>query len=372
MKTILPPQTIGIIGGGQLGRMMAINAKQMGYRIASLDPTPNCPLAQVADHEIIGAYSDLKAIQELAAVSDVITYEFENISVEALEWLMENAYVPQGSHVLYATKHRLREKQTVESFGVLVAPYVAVNSHSDLEKGLKQLGYPAVLKTCTGGYDGKGQSVIKIPDDIQDAIRLLQTDCVLEKWIPFLCEVSVIVHRSPSGEISAYPVGENIHRNQILHETIVPARIPDSVSVKALQIGKLIAEKFQLVGTLAIEMFVTEDEKIYVNELAPRPHNSGHYTMEACETSQFEQHIRAVCNLPLGNTRLLSPVVMVNVLGEHYDAVIQAKDLWKIGKLHLYGKADVKTGRKMGHVNILCPHVDFALDTIKNIKLWNQ
>lgn len=373
MKTILPPQTIGIIGGGQLGRMMAISAKQMGFKIASLDPTPNCPLAQVADFEIIGAYSDLTAIKQLAEVSDVITYEFENISVEALDWLIENAYVPQGREVLHATKHRLREKQTIESFGIPVAPYYEVNTMENLSEGVQELGFPAVLKTCTGGYDGKGQVVVQSTDDFPLAKPLItSTACVLEKWIPFTCEVSVIVHRSPSGEVSVYPVGENIHKNQILHETIVPARISEQVSKRALEIGQIIADKFQLVGTLAIEMFVTEDGEIFVNELAPRPHNSGHYTMEACETSQFEQHIRSVCNLPLGDTRLLSPVVMVNVLGEHYDAVIASTKLWEIGKIHLYGKADVKTGRKMGHVNVLTKDINEAITQIADIKIWNE
>lgn len=373
MKTILPPQTIGIIGGGQLGRMMAISAKQMGYKIASLDSTPNCPLAQVADFEIVGAYSDLAAIQKLAEISDVITYEFENISVEALEWLIQNAYVPQGSEVLHATKHRLREKQTIESFGIPVAPYHTVETLEDLKKGIEKLGLPAVLKTCTGGYDGKGQVVLHKAGNLSEAKPLIEsTACVLEKWIPFICEVSVIVHRSPSGEVSVYPVGENIHKNQILHETIVPARITDKVSEKALRIGQIIADKFRLVGTLAIEMFVTEDEEIYVNELAPRPHNSGHYTMEACETSQFEQHIRSVCNLPLGAPRLLSPVVMVNVLGEHHDAVIASTALWKIGKVHLYGKADVKVGRKMGHVNVLGENVEEIIAQIDHMKIWNE
>lgn len=369
-KVILPGQTIGIIGGGQLGRMMALAAKAQGFRIAVLDPTDDCPCAQVADKAIIAAYDDLEAIKQLADVSDVITYEFENIDAECLKWLNENTYVPQGVKLLEITQNRITEKVAIQHAGVEVAPYAVIENIEDIRKGLAELGFPAVLKTARGGYDGKGQFVIKKEEEISEAALLLNAGiCVLEKWVPFEKEISVIVCRNSNGETAVFPVGENIHRDNILHETIVPARIDDKAKEEAVKIAAQLAESFQLVGTLAVEMFLTKDG-IFVNELAPRPHNSGHYSIEACETSQFEQHIRAVCNWPLGSTELLKPAVMVNILGEHQAGIIERIPELNNWKIHLYGKKEAKEKRKMGHVNILRHSIEDALKEIDESKLW--
>jgi 5-(carboxyamino)imidazole ribonucleotide synthase len=370
---ILPGQTIGIIGGGQLGRMMALSAKAQGYRVAVLDPTEDSPCGQVSDMTIVAPYNDLDAIKKLASVSDVITYEFENIDAIALKWLDEHAYVPQGTRLLEITQNRITEKAAIQEAGVRVAPYAVIESPQDIYDNINKLGFPAVLKTATGGYDGKGQLVLKRESDILLADKLLEHGpCVLEKWIPFEKEVSVIVVRSASGQTEVFPIGENIHRENILHETIVPARISKAAAENALELAEKIATELQLVGTLAVEMFLAEDDELYINELAPRPHNSGHYTIEACETSQFEQHVRAVCNLPLGRTTLLKPAVMVNVLGDHQEAVINAIPSLTDWKVHLYGKIEPKTKRKMGHITLLRPTVEEALAEIEDSGIWSK
>ncbi|MEG6534446.1 5-(carboxyamino)imidazole ribonucleotide synthase [Caldibacillus thermoamylovorans] len=370
-KTILPGQTIGVIGGGQLGQMMTLAAKSMGFRVIVLDPTPNSPCCQVADEQIVAAYNDLAAVKILAEKSDVITYEFENIDANALSWLTKHAYVPQGTEILRVTQNRIYEKATIQKAGVPVVPYEVILNQTELEHGLENLGYPAVLKTATGGYDGKGQLVIKTEHDRISAASLLSTGpCVLEQWIPFTKEVSVIVSKNPDGETAVFPVAENIHCNNILHQTIVPARIDKETEEKAMAAAKKIAEFLHLIGTLAVEMFVTEDGEIYINELAPRPHNSGHYSIEACMTSQFEQHIRAICNLPLGSTALLKPAVMVNILGEHLDPLLENLHHFKHWKIHLYGKNEAKPGRKMGHLTRLCNDTDEALQELEENNIW--
>jgi 5-(carboxyamino)imidazole ribonucleotide synthase len=372
-KVILPGQTIGIIGGGQLGRMMALSARAMGYRIAVLDPVEDSPCGQVADDKIIGNYDDLSAINKLAEVSDVITYEFENIDSAALEWLCNQAYVPQGKGLLETAQDRVKEKRAIEGAGVDVAPYAVINSPNDLYIESERIGYPAVLKTARGGYDGKGQVVLKNEQDIENALVLLENgQCILEKWVSFTKEISVIVTRNTNGETAVFPVAENIHRDNILHQSIVPARISKSAEELAIQSAMKLADAFGLVGTLAVEMFLTADDMIYINELAPRPHNTGHYTIEACETSQFEQHIRAVCNLPLGNTKLLKPAVMVNILGEHVQNVLENITKVTDWKIHLYGKKDPKVKRKMGHVTLLCDSVENAIGEINKSLIWEE
>ncbi|MBM4764563.1 5-(carboxyamino)imidazole ribonucleotide synthase [Bacillus sp. B15-48] len=370
-KVILPGQTIGIIGGGQLGKMMALSAKAMGFRVVVLDPVEDCPCGQVADEQIVGAYYDLQAIEQLADKSDVITYEFENISAEALEWLTSYAYVPQGTKLLKETQNRVTEKAAIQAAGVELAPYAIIEELEDVHLSLNEIGLPAVLKTATGGYDGKGQLVINHPNDLKKAGQLIdQGTCVLEKWIPFEKEISVIITRNPDGEISVFPVGENIHNNNILHQTIVPARISKTAEEKAVASAEKLAAELHLVGTLAVEMFLTTDEKIYINELAPRPHNSGHYSIEACETSQFEQHIRAVANWPLASTELLKPVVMVNILGQHQEALLEKIPELKDWKIHLYGKQEAKVNRKMGHVTLLRDTVEEAIKEAEDSKIW--
>lgn len=372
-KRILPGQTIGIIGGGQLGRMMAISAKEMGFFVAVLDPTPNSPCGQVADIEITANYNDLESIKQLASVSDVITYEFENIDYEALTWLEENANLPQGSHLLKITQDRGTEKSAIQEIGLRVAPFQLVENEEQLAEAVEVIGFPSVLKTRRGGYDGKGQFVLKQKEDIELAGKLLASrGCILEAWVPFQQEVSVIVTRNPAGEVKAFPVAENIHVENILHQSIVPARISEIRETKAKGMAMKLASEFQLVGTLAVEMFVTEDGEIYINELAPRPHNSGHYSIDACETSQFEQHVRSVCNWPLGETTLLRPVVMTNILGEHVQPLLEKVTQLSSVKVHLYGKAEAKVKRKMGHVTVLGQTVEEALKKSDSLQIWND
>jgi len=370
-KVILPGQTIGIIGGGQLGKMMALSAKAMGFKVIVLDPTEDCPCGQVADEQIVGAYGDLEKIKQLSAKSDVITYEFENIDADALEWLSKNAYVPQGTELLRVTQDRIEEKRSIQDAGVRVAPYEVITKIEDVETGLDKLGFPSVLKTARGGYDGKGQHVIKSPADLAQAEGLIsQGRCVLEKWIPFEKEISIIITRSASGETAVFPAAENVHRDNILHQTIAPARISSAAEEKAIDAAKRIALSLNLTGTLAVEMFLASEDELYINELAPRPHNSGHYTIEACETSQFEQHIRAVCNWPLGSTKLLKPAVMVNILGEHQQPLIEKIAGLKDWKIHLYGKKEAKFKRKMGHVTLLREKVEEALKEAEESGIW--
>lgn len=382
LRTLLPGSTIGILGGGQLGRMISLAGTAMGYQFVTLDPTPESPSSYVA-RQIVAEYDDIDAARELAMASDVITYEFENVDAGVAAILVKESYVPQGSRLLYTTQHRLREKRAIEAAGVPVAPYRVIEGLDSLEQAMKELGYPSVLKTATGGYDGKGQVVIRSEDQLAGAYAELAAfgrELVLEQFVPFACEISVIAARNPSGEVKSFPISENIHTNNILHVSIVPARVSVQVQREARRLAETLAVKLDVVGLLAVEMFVTEDGKLYVNELAPRPHNSGHYTMEACTTSQFEQHVRAVCNLPLEDTMLLSPVVMVNVLGQHLDSVIQrtgvrdelATELGIIPKLHLYGKTDSKHNRKMGHINLLCKDVQDGLDWVEHTNIWRQ
>lgn len=371
-KMILPGATIGIIGGGQLGRMMALSAKAQGFRIAVLEPSSDSPCGQVADFEVIGAYNDREAISRLAEVSDVITYEFENIDADTLAWICEKAYVPQGPKLLTITQDRIKEKAAIQEAGVEVAPYEVINHHEDLFIKIESIGFPAVLKTARGGYDGKGQLVMKSEQDLAQAEALLNHGpCVLEKWISFEKEISVIVTRKVDGETSFFPVGENIHIENILHKTIVPARITQDIQELAIHKAKQIADSLGLVGTLAVEMFVTHEGTIYINELAPRPHNSGHYTIEACVTSQFEQHVRAICNWPLGSTELLKPAIMVNLLGEHLENLYMEIPSLKDWKIHLYGKKEPKLKRKMGHVTILRDDVTEALLEINESSIWH-
>ncbi|MGM9932976.1 5-(carboxyamino)imidazole ribonucleotide synthase [Pradoshia sp.] len=373
MRVILPGQTIGIIGGGQLGRMMALAAKQSGFKIAVLDPTPNSPCGQVADVEITAAFHDADALEQLAEMSDVVTFEFENIDADSLDGIAEKVWIPQGTDILRITQDRILEKRAIEKSGVRVAPFAEVYDREDLNQALQVIGFPSVLKTARGGYDGKGQLVLWSEVDLQLAGDILaHGPCVLEQFIPFEKEISVIVTRKADGEFRVFPVVENIHVNNILHETIAPARISEAAQGAAIDMAYQLAVSLDLVGTLAIEMFLVSEDEILINELAPRPHNSGHYSIEACVTSQFEQHIRAVCNWPLGQTEMHMNAVMVNVLGEHVDGVIGAiveNPEWKV---HFYGKEEAKTGRKMGHITILNPDPSEVLEELELTKIWTN
>ncbi len=371
-KFIPQGSTIGIIGGGQLGQMMALDAKQTGMKVVILDPTPHCPAGQVADEQIVAPYADTKAIEKLADKADVLTYEFENVDLNALEDVQDRVYLPQGTNLLYTTKNRLREKNFLRQAGVKTAPFMAVHTSAELKDAVKKIGYPAVLKTSEGGYDGHGQEVLRNKDDLDKCAPILATgDCILEGWVPFNRECSVMVGRNEDGEITAFPVSENIHHDEILHLSIVPARISSELQQKAQKIAVQIAQAINLRGILGVEMFVTDDGEIYINELAPRPHNSGHYSIEACNFSQFAIHNRAICNWPLPQVELLKPVVMVNVLGQHVNGVrqqIQKKANWHF---HDYGKAEVRHNRKMGHVTILTDDIEATLAEIDNTGIWS-
>ncbi len=371
---IPPGSTVGLMGGGQLGRMFAIAARRMGYFVHTLEPTPLCPAGQVSDVEINADYDDPAGLARLVSGVRVVTFEFENIPHAALSTLAEQTLVRPGPHVLLTCQNRQREKQFLRQHGFPTAPFAVVRSAGELGAALKRIGLPAVLKTADFGYDGKGQ--IKLApgtDPDPDALwkRFASPVGVVEGWIDFAAELSVVCARSASGEIAAFPVSENIHAHHILDVSIVPARLGPEVQAAARDIARAIAEALDVIGLLAVEMFLGRDGSLLVNELAPRPHNSGHYTFDACVTSQFEQQLRAVCDLPLGETRLLSPVVMVNLLGDLWAA---GEPDWRVvldepsAKLHLYGKSVAKPGRKMGHVCVLDPDPAQALEKALMIK----
>lgn len=370
---IYPGQTIGIIGGGQLGRMMAVAAKEAGYKIAVLEPTMDSPCGQVADIRIVAPYDDEAALEELAEVSDVITYEFENIDYEGLKRLTEIAYVPQGAELVRITQNRVTEKAAIVEAGCPVAPYVVANTYEQLCGTIEQIGFPCIVKTARGGYDGKGQQLLKSSEDLPLAKNLFDhSQCIAEGFVPFTKEISVIVQRNGQGETYCLPVGENIHVNHILHETIVPARITNDTAALAEEAAMKIADHLKLVGTLAVEMFVLEDGSIVINECAPRPHNSGHYSIEACNISQFTQHIRAVCGWPLRKPKLWAPSIMVNVLGQHVVALTNSISKYPDWSIHLYGKAEAKVNRKMGHVTIMAEDLDQTLQQIEQSGIWSE
>jgi 5-(carboxyamino)imidazole ribonucleotide synthase len=365
---VLPPATIGIIGGGQLGRMMAIAARQMGYKIAVLEPAANGPLAQIADIEINAAYDDEAALRKLLDVSDVTTYEFENIHAETVADLAEYGNLPQGPDPVYLTQHRLREKDAITAAGYQTAPYADASNQEKLLAAVTEIGYPAVLKTLTGGYDGKGQWLLRSVADLPKALEVVShAPCVLEGFMDFQKEISVIVTRSINGEMQVFGPVENIHRNSILHLSIVPAKLTDQQQLQAREIGQGLMEQLGFVGTLAIEMFVLPDGSLVINELAPRPHNSGHLTIDGYNVSQFEQHIRAITGLPLVEPELTHPTIMVNLLGQHLKYALekwqQPKFSW--GKLHLYGKAEPKRDRKVGHLNFTHRDPEFLAATVE-------
>lgn len=370
---IYPGQTIGIIGGGQLGRMMAMAAKEAGYKIAVLEPTMDSPCGQVADIRIVAPYDDEAALEELAEVSDVITYEFENIDYEGLKRLTQIAYVPQGAELVRITQNRVTEKAAIVSAGCPVAPYAVANTYAELVANIDTVGYPCIVKTARGGYDGKGQQLLKSAADLPLAESLFEhSQCIVEGFVPFTKEISVIVQRNGQGDTCCLPVGENIHVHHILHETIVPARITENTAAKAEEAAAKIADHLELVGTLTVEMFVLENGDIVINECAPRPHNSGHYSMEACNISQFTQHIRAVCGWPLRKPKLWAPSIMVNVLGQHVVPLTNSISKYPDWSVHLYGKAEAKVNRKMGHVTIMTDNLDDTLKQIADSGIWPE
>lgn len=369
-KPRLYGETIGIIGGGQLGRMMATMARHMGYRLIVLDPTPNCPAAQIADQQIVASYDDLDAVKQLAERSDVVTYEFENVDLSAARYLELEGLLPQGAHSLEITQDREKEKQTMVKSNQPVAPFSIVSNEVDLKTATETIGFPAVVKTCRGGYDGKGQIKLATHADLHHTKSLLaESDrLIYEAWVDFDCEISVVFTRAKNGQIIFFPIGENIHRDHILHTTIVPARVEPIVIERAKQAAVAIAETIDVVGTFAIELFVKNTD-IYINELAPRPHNSGHYTIEACNVSQFEQHIRAICGLPLLPVHFHGAAVMVNLLGDNLNDYFTDVNRLNQGHVHMYGKDEIKLKRKVGHVTFVGQELDQLLDQLKTESL---
>ena len=353
-RVFLPGSTIGVMGAGQLGRMLAIAARRMGYRVHTFSPDEDTPTGQLADREVAARYDDAAAVRDFARGVDVLTFEFENIPVQTVEWAAEHCVVRPSAQVLHVCQHRLREKEFLDQAGIPLPGFMAVGSAGDLAAAVAELGLPAVLKTAAFGYDGKGQRKIAPGDNLAEAwAPFVGTGAVLEQFVRFEKEISVLVARGADGATVTYPVCENVHRQHILDVTLVPANIAPETAEKARARAVEIAEKLDLVGLLAVEMFLLADGGILINELAPRPHNSGHYSFDASVTSQFEQQLRAVCGLPLGNTDSLRPAAMVNLLGDewaggepNWAAVLALPDV----KLHLYGKAEPRAGRKMGHL----------------------
>ncbi|MDR3241103.1 MAG: 5-(carboxyamino)imidazole ribonucleotide synthase [Lactobacillaceae bacterium] len=355
-NAILPPATIGIVGGGQLGRMLALAAKTMGYRVVILDSTPDSPAGQVSDEQIIAEYNDTKALLQLAEVADVLTYEFENVDLQTLNEAGKIAALPQGTELLRLTKNRLREKTFLQAQGLPVANFAEVTGPDDLLAAVEKVGTPAILKTVEGGYDGHGQWDIP---DVQTAEKLL-TDAtlpinltlILEKKISFDRELSVMVTRDGNDEVRVWPTVENIHDNHILKTTFAPATVSVVLDEKIHEIASTIANQINLRGVLGIEMFVQGDQ-VYINELAPRPHNSGHYSIEGTNLSQFEGHIRSICGLPIPEIELREQTLMLNLLGTELTSARNDLIHQPNWHFHDYGKAEIKTARKMGHITAL-------------------
>lgn len=350
---IPPGSTIGMLGGGQLGRMFALAAARLDYRVHVYAPETDNPTEQVCAAATHAAYDDAAALRAFAASCDVVTYEFENVPVFAAETIAETTPVRPAPDWLRVAQDRRLEKAFVRAAGAGTAAYEAIEQAADLTKAAPLL--PGILKTAQSGYDGKGQIRVASAGELQAAWNELgQVTCVLESLVPFVCEVSVLVAATPDGQVRSFPPVQNTHKNQILWETVAPAPIPPATAAMAVDLAEKIARHGQLEGLLAIEMFVLADGSLLVNELAPRPHNSGHWSMDACQTDQFEQCARAVCGLPLGDVRILHPARMINLLGDDVDGwagFLAAPN----ARLHLYGKGEARPGRKMGHVTYLLP-----------------
>lgn len=378
MAIILPGSCIGILGGGQLGRMLAQAAQTLGYRVHVYEPQANCPAGAVANREFNAPYTDIAALQEFARGCDVVTYEFENIPAGPLQEIEALTVLRPHWRVLEICQNRSREKAWLRQNDIPHAPFREVAAGGDVAAAIQEVGLPCVVKTADFGYDGKGQLKVMDAEGVAAAIKLFAGQkAVVERFINFQCEVSVVVARGADGQARAFPVAENIHTNHILDFSILPARISPELAARAEELGLQVAQKLDVVGLIAVEMFVTTDGEILVNELAPRPHNSGHYSLDACRTSQFEQHIRAVCGLPLGAPDLTSAAVMVNILGDVWfesDGKTRRTPHWEClltdpaAKLHLYGKAEPRVGRKMGHYTLVGNDVSVVLDRARVLK----
>lgn len=364
VKRISPGSTIGIIGGGQLGKMLAQSALRMGYKVAVLDPSGNAP-ASAACHTFIEAeFSDEEALRKLARLSDVITYEFENIDADILKELVNDYYVPQGAETLLTLQNRETEKRTVKSSGASVVPFERAYSVEDVEAFIKNYDFPVVVKSSTGGYDGKGQYYIDSFEALHETeIPFEASDFIVEKYLELEREVSLTVARSEKGQIITFPLQENLHRDQILYRTIAPARL--DYTDEAVKAVTKIMETLHFAGVFTVEFFIDKKGSLYVNELAPRPHNSAHHTIESCNISQFDAHILAVANQPLPEVYQHQDAVMMNLLGQDLDRLDDTLFDYPDWHVHLYGKDSRKPQRKMGHVTLLTNDIEETLKMIQ-------
>ncbi len=369
---ILPDATLGVLGGGQLGRMFTLAAYSMGYRVVVLDPDPHSPAGLIADQHIKADYRDHAALQILGDECAAVTTEFENVPADSMEFLEKHCQVRPNAEAVRIAQDRIREKTFVQEHGLPTAPFAAIHEAQDIEEAMSGLNPPLFMKTASMGYDGKGQIQVNTPEEARAAFEQLgNSACVLEEMLELEREISVVLARSLSGLTAIYPVGENRHINGILDTTIVPANVDAAITETAIEMAVRLAETMNYCGVLAVEFFCTRQGDLLINEMATRPHNSGHFTVDACATSQFEQQVRMMCGLPPGDTQMLSSVVMTNLLG----------DLWGKGEpawqhvlnepqahLHLYGKRGARPGRKMGHINCLGDDVASAMETTARIR----
>jgi 5-(carboxyamino)imidazole ribonucleotide synthase len=372
MKAVLPGATVGVLGSGQLGRMFAIAARRMGYRVHTFSPDADTPTGQVADLEVIAPYDDLDEVRRFAAGVSVVTFEFENVPAPTAQAAAEHAPVRPRGEVLHTTQHRIREKTFLTDAGLPLTPFRTILNSDDLTRAVADLGCPSILKTADFGYDGKGQVRVTSPEQAASAWASIgNVPAVLEAFIAFDCEVSVVAARGADGSYADWGVIENRHHNHILDLSIAPAAVSDAVLREAREITRAVLEKLDVVGVLCVEFFVESSGRLLINELAPRPHNSGHLTFDASVTSQFEQQLRAVCGLPLGSTELLRPAAMANLLGDiwsHHEPNWLAALAHSDVKLHLYGKLAPRAGRKMGHLTALAPRPETALDLVQSAR----
>lgn len=376
MPPFLPPSTIGILGGGQLGRMLAMEARRSGYRVAIFtDEPPGCPAGQFADIEINASYDDRAALERFLSQVDVVTAEFENIPDACLQAVEAVKPLRPGRKAIYTTQHREREKLFLRENGIACAEFRIVETLAQLEAAVGELGRPCVIKTAAFGYDGKGQAKVNADTDLATAWQPFEGHhAVVEQWVPFVCEVSVVGARSVDGRMAVHGVVENQHAHHILDVSLAPARVSPEVVDQALELWEAVAVGLEYVGTMAVELFVTADGRVLVNEVAPRPHNSGHYTIDACVTNQFQQQMRAICGLSLGDPTQHTPAVMANLLGDVWPSELVHPDWSPVlnhprAKLHLYGKASARAKRKMGHYTVLGDSLEEALEAVEQIRV---
>ena len=367
-RIIAPGAAVGVLGSGQLGRMFAITARRMGYRVHTFSPGDDTPTGQVADVEVTASYEDLDALRAFARQVDVVTFEFENVPIEAIDAIEEHAPVRPSGVALHTAQQRAREKTFLADRGIPTAPFMAAATLDELWSAVAQVGTPAIIKTAAFGYDGKGQHKVTTPADVEHVWAAIgHQEAVIEKMITLQAEISVVAARGLDAEIKEYVPFENRHRHHILDLTTAPAAIPPAMAKRAIEITRTILEELQYVGVLCVEFFVSTDGELLVNELAPRPHNSGHLTFDAAVTSQFEQQLRAICGLPLGSTELVRPAAMANLLG---DLWVDGEPNWAAAmripevKLHVYGKDGPRPGRKMGHLTALGKTAQEAQDRV--------